>query len=487
MQFAPVFRAATVLFFSASASVAVAEPATSDGADALTGVFETYLGAVDGVVSVLPQGDSYSLTLDFNPLIALIPDAGATARITPFMFDLTDQGDGTWRMMQDQPISMTVMVPDQLDLSVTVGRFTSQGVFDESLSAFSSSGSELTDIAVTQAITTPLEGRTRVTYSVESGRYESRATASGLGGVDVTSSYGLTGVSEIFTLPAMDGSSTPIGMSMTAEAYTASGKMTGLRPDALYKLVAFVVSHPSQAALIADQVALKSIVKDGLPLFSNLKSTGTVTNITVGSPVGAFGLAEAGIEVEANGIVADGMVREAFSLSGLTLPEGLVPDWALALVPDSLVLDFQVARFDLAAPAAMLLDAIDLAAAEPVDPAMAATLLAALLPEGAVDITMAPGHVTSGIYDLRFEGAMSAGPAAPPTGKATITALGIAGVRAALTAAPAEIGMQIAPLLAMAQGMAKPGPDGSLIWEIDATRPGTLLINGVDMMTMGAQ
>ena len=200
-----------------------------------------------------------------------------------------------------------------------------------------------------------------------------------------------------------------------------------------------------------------------------------------------FGLAEAGIEVEANGIVADGMVREAFSLSGLTLPEGLVPDWALALVPDSLVLDFQVARFDLAAPAAMLLDAIDLAAAEPVDPAMAATLLAALLPEGAVDITMAPGHVTSGIYDLRFEGAMSAGPAAPPTGKATITALGIAGVRAALTAAPAEIGMQIAALLAMAQGMAKPGPDGSLIWEIDATRPGTLLINGVDMMTMGAQ
>lgn len=485
MQLASVFRAAPVLFLTAS--MAVAEPATSEGAQALTVVLETYLGAVDGVVSVQPEDGAYSVTLDFNPLIALIPDAGATAQITPIALELTDQGDGIWQMTQDQSFAMTVLVPEQLDLSVTIGQIVSQGVFDESLATFSSSSSELADIAVTQSITTLAEGRTDVSYSVEAGRYESRATAADLGGVDATSSYGLTGLSEIFTLPAMDGSSAPIEMSMNAETYTANGSVTGLRPDALYKLVAFFVSHPSQAAIIADQAAMKSIIKAGLPLFTHLNSSGTVTNIEVGSPIGAFGLAEVGIDVEANGIMAEGMVREAFSLSGLTLPAGLVPDWAVDLVPDSLALDFKVSRFDLASPAALVLGVLDLAAAEPVDPAMAETLLAALLPDGVVDITFAPGHVTGGIYDLRFEGAMTAGPAAMPTGKATVTAQGIAVVRAALTAAPSEIGMQVSPLLAMAQGMAKPGPDGTLVWEIDATQPGTLLINGVDMMAMDGQ
>jgi hypothetical protein len=43
-------------------------------------------------------------------------------------------------------------------------------------------------------------------------------------------------------------------------------------------------------------------------------------------------------------------------------------------------------------------------------------------------------------------------------------------------------------MLGMAQGMAQPGVDGALVWEIDASTPGTLLVNGTDMsMMMGGQ
>ena len=94
------------------------------------------------------------------------------------------------------------------------------------------------------------------------------------------------------------------------------------------------------------------------------------------------------------------------------------------------------------------------------------------------------GAISSDIYDLTYEGAMTAGPGGMPVGKATVTMTGMDAVIAALQTAPPEVGGQMAPMLGMAQGMAKPGDGGALIWEIDASTPGTLLVNGVDMMAM---
>jgi hypothetical protein len=69
-------------------------------------------------------------------------------------------------------------------------------------------------------------------------------------------------------------------------------------------------------------------------------------------------------------------------------------------------------------------------------------------------------------------------------GKATVTMTGMEAVMAALQAAPPEVGGQMVPMLGMAQGMASPGDAGALVWEIDASTPGTLLVNGTDLMAM---
>jgi len=45
--------------------------------------------------------------------------------------------------------------------------------------------------------------------------------------------------------------------------------------------------------------------------------------------------------------------------------------------------------------------------------------------------------------------------------------------------------MQVAPMLGMAEGMAKPGEGGALVWELETTPEGGFLVNGVDMMQMG--
>ena len=483
MRFSQAFAALPFVFCAGSA---FAQTATDEGASALTAVLQTYLGAADGVVTVEVADEAYDVTLDFAPLIAAMPEPKAEASISPVVFQLTDNGDGTWEMTQDQAFDLALKVPGQLDMTVKIGNWTGSGTFDETLQAFSTSSSEFKDIAVNEVMSDPTMGESKVAYTIASASYDSTAVAAAAGGVDSAATYSLNGLTESFSMPGMGEGAAPTDISVTAETYVADAKIAGLRPDAIYKLVAFFVANPSEAAIIAQQDGLKAILRGGVPLFDHMISTGTVSAISVTTPMGAFGLDEAGVTVEANGLVADGLFREAFTLSGLTTPAGLVPEWATQLVPSALALDFKVTRFNLMAPVALLLDTVDFATGPTNPAAFQGQMMMAMMPEGVVDVTLAPGSIVAPIYELGYEGQMSAGMAAMPSGKATLTAKGMTEVQAALAAAPEDMRGQIAPMLAMAEGMAKPGADGGLLWELEMTAEGGFMVNGVDMMGGGA-
>jgi hypothetical protein len=66
-----------------------------------------------------------------------------------------------------------------------------------------------------------------------------------------------------------------------------------------------------------------------------------------------------------NGIVADVMLREVFKVDGLMLPAGILPAWAIDLVPKSFGLAIEVEDFDLAAPAKILPEISDLSRPTP--------------------------------------------------------------------------------------------------------------------------
>lgn len=483
MDFRATLKALPFVLMTTTA--AYAEPATPEGAARVLEVIQTYLGKTEGVVSVTPAGDAYAVAIDVAPLMALLPDAGATASMTPLALSLTDQGDGTWAVTQDQAFSAKFAMSGVIEGTVDIGSLKSIGVFDEALHAFSTSTMDLADMKVNEVITQGDMTQT-VAYSVALGHYESTATAAKVG-VDGAMSYRIDGMDETISMP-MSPDAAPVELGMHVDTYTVDGSSKGVRPEAIYKLISWFVAHPTGTARVADQAGLKAILTDGVPFFEAINGTGMLTNLSVMSPVGQFGAETVGVVGEAHGVVADGVFREGITVTGLTLPEGLVPAWAVDLVPDSFALDFKASRFNLAAPAALFLGAFDLAAPEPVDAATGAQMLTALLPDGVVDITFAPGNVMSGLYDLRFEGAISAGPASEvPTGQAKVTLTGMTAVEAALAAAPAEVSGQILPMLGMAKGMAKTGEEGQLSWQIDATTPGTLVVNGVDLLGMGGQ
>lgn len=462
-------------------STAFAE-ATDAGAARLTEVFQTYLGTVDGVVTVEVDGDSYTLTLDAAPFTALAAESGGTAAISPLIMSLTDNGDGTWDVTQDQALSMTMSTPGQVDMTVAVDNLTSDGVFDEALMSFTSSSSEMTNLKMVQKIIDPSAGEMTITIDVASASYETTGVVGVAGGVDSTVTMQMTGFTEAFVLPPSEGAP-GMPVSVTAESITQTGKVDGLRPDAFYQAIAWFVANPGAEAMMAQKAGMKAILQAGLPLFGAMTTNSTATNIAITTPMGGVGMAEMGIDLNMNGVVAEGKVQQAIAIKGLTLPVDMMPAWAVPILPEDMSIDLQVTGFDAAAAANVAMGLFDLPAGVAPDAAFDAAMLAALLPTGSVTIGLNPGSISGEGYALTYEGSMNAGPESDiPTGTAKITLTGIETLQAALDAAPDDIKGQAMMGVGMAQGMAKTDESGALVWEIDASTPGSLSVNGTQMM-----
>ncbi len=463
------------------ASAAVAEPATEDGAAHLTEVFQTYLGTTEGLVTVAANGDAYDLTLDAAPLIAMGKDAGVTGSVTPIKLSLTDNGDGTWGVSMDQAISIAMSVPNALDLKEDVASQTFEGTFDEKLMAFSAMKGAFSGVKVVETIQTPNAAPTTATVGLDKGTFEGTGVAGAAGGADIGLTMTASGLTE-----AMDVSPGPgepaMPITLKAEGLSEEIKGTGFMFDGIFKTAAWIVAHPDQASREADVAGFKTIITGAIPFFGNMNATGKVTMLSVETPMGTAGLQDLGFAVEANGAVAEGKVREAFTLSGLTLPAGLVPAWAEPILPKKLSLDVQVTDFDAAAGLAAALETLGAAGGMTDATAENQKLQAAFLPKGTVTVTLNPGSLAGDGYEVTYEGALVAGPNTPaPTGTAKVTLTGADKLQAALQSAPDDMKAQALGGFGMAQGMAKKDGD-KLVWEIDASKPGALSVNGIPMM-----
>lgn len=456
--------------------------ASDSGAARLKAALQTYLGAAEGVVGVAVAGDDYAVTIDVTPLMAGLAASDMTASASPIVARVTDNGDGTWGFVIDQPFAMDYGVEGLISSSSSYEALKSEGVFDEALGDFSSYKVDITGLKTTQTRPSPMMGEMTAQSTTESLVWEGSAVA-GAGGLDGNFNAITSGMVFDVALPTGEGMP-PMQLSGSIAAGATSGAILGYQPKAIYALIAWLVAHPSERLVEAGKAELKPLIEAALPIFSSASIEGSYSTISVASPMGIFALGDAGFALDMGGVVPEGRLREAITLRGLTLPEGMVPPFAMALVPQEIAIDVTVSRFDPAAAVQVALGMMDLPDGTPLPEGFDMQMLMALMPEGAVDITLAPGGMRNTSYDLSYEGAMSAGMGGMPTGSATLTLAGIDAIMAALAAAPPEMAGQVLPFVGMAQAMGQPGPDGALVWQIDASTPGSLLINGMDMMGM---
>ena len=470
---------ALVPFFLVSS--ALAQPATQQGADRLHQVFQTYLGQGAQVVSVTANGDVYDLTIDAQPLIDLGQDAGVLGNVTPLDLQLTDHGDGTWGVMLDQAVAIDLSMPQVLDLQEKIANLSFTGTFDETLMAFTQANSAFSDLTLRETIYSPDVPPQTIEMTLDAGSMQSTARAAAAGGTDFDASFTATGLTETMITPALDGQP---AMPVTIKAESLSQTLTGSQfmGAEMFQVISWFTSHADDAAMAADQAGLQAALSAAMPFFGTLQGTGTANMLSIDTPMGALGIEKLGYAVALNGAVSEGKFAQGFAISGLTLPAGLVPEWAAPLVPQSMTLDVQVTDFDPEAAMAVALSALYGPDATTTEPEFDAKLLAALLPKGTVTVGLNPGALTGADYQLTYEGALVAGPETElPTGHATITLSGVDALMAALQAAPDDMRAQAMMGFGMAQGMAKVEGD-TLIWEIDAATPGALTINGMALM-----
>ena len=467
-------------------TTALAE-ATDQGAAALLAVFQTYLGTTEGVVTVAVGGDAYQVTLDAAHLMAEVPaEVGMTATISPVVMTLTDNGDGTWEYEVDQPVSIFYDFPGAMTTKTEYEQVLLTGTFDEALGDSSAYSIAMNNMLTEQTQGDPTLGEIVMKVTQDSATIEGTAQPGAAGGVDGQFTTSSGNLRYEMTIAGGEGMP-PMPFVLTVAEGGAEVVMTGYQPKGLYGLLAYFVAHPDAVMIEADAAGLKSALEAALPIFANLQMTGAYKTLTLETPMGPVGMDEAGLTIDMNGAVAEGKFREAISIKGLTLPEDLVPPFAAAMVPTDLTLDVAATRFDLAAGAALGLGLLDLTADATPGPEFGAQLLSAILPEGSLDITIAPGETNAPGYRRTYEGSMAVGPAMPmPVGKARIGLTGMDKINEAILESPPEMGLQeMGMMLGMAQMMSQPGVDGELIWEIEATEAGGLLINGQDMMGGG--
>jgi hypothetical protein len=469
-----------------SVSSAALGAATDEEAERLGNLFQSYLGSEAGVVDVKADGDNYAATIDFAPLAKKAADSGVEFSITPIELTITDEGEGKWIVAQEGPAEYSIKSGEAFFADLKIEDYTWQGLFDEKLGTFESSQGEAKNIVLVEKIDDPKQGKMDVSASIDSFKVDQSGSASATGGADITAKYVLEGIAETATSSGNPAAGVPpFNFTLTAETGNYETGAKNLKSKPILDLIAFFISHQSKDLIVKDQADLKSALTAGLPLFDNLSSKATFNDVSVVTPVGPIAFDSIIVGVDANGFVKDGKFRESVAIFGIVPPPSVIPPWAVTLVPKNIAFDFQGSGFDLAAPAQLILAALDFSKDPPLPAGFENSLLPVFLPTGSANVALNPTSISNDVYSISAEGSMDAGPASMPKGKATVRAKGLDEIMKVIQAAPPEAGMQSgAGIVIAAKGMGKAEADGSITWNIESGGDGKVLINGIDLSQM---
>jgi hypothetical protein len=271
-------------------------------------------------------------------------------------------------------------------------------------------------------------------------------------------------------------------LDMRIGAIDADVSFDRLHIRALLDLWAWFVAHPSFEAMREGADELKQRLRAALPLFDKFALSGAFRTIAVDSSLGRFTADRAGIGFDLNGLASRGAFTEKIAFSGLRLPGGLAPAFA-GVAPTDMAFEVTFSGYDAASAVDLVLGNLDLGAAPPLKPEIAARVFETFLPEGVLTVALKHGRIASDLAELTFEGQVKVANGRRPTGSGLITAKGLDAVASALVvAAQSDPRARKAVMgLALARGFGKPGPDGVTVWRIETAPDGRPLVNGVPL------
>jgi hypothetical protein len=449
---------------------AVAADISASGAKDVAAAFESYLGkGKDGQsavrVTTNAANDGYDVSIDIGRMVKPLEAAGVTFGPALYNFSVKPAANGTWAFAQTTFPKISVKAPGTA-IEFALDGFDAKGVYDPALGAF------LNQAITARSMTSQSEDPQGTVKAETQGiKFSGVSTAAGSGLIDSKIDYSATSLVETINLKETGGA--PIKASVND--MTMKGDVSGQAAKAMLDLWSYAMAHPSKDALAADQDTFKAKLTAALPLFKRASMSGGAGSLVVETPMGIARIGKIGFTEALNGIVSDGSFEMGMSLGTIEPPAAIMPPWSAGLVPKDTAFSFKLTGYDADKFVRKAIAELDLKAEKPLD-MEDDEAVAAILPSGKLNVTMAPGHIISDTYEVSWEGTMEITPAdALVTGHAKVTAKGLDKVAAKLSKVPEA--MQVVTGIYAAKAMSKP-VGGADVWEIDFDSLGAVTVNG---------
>ncbi|MGD0721127.1 MAG: hypothetical protein ABR970_08780 [Roseiarcus sp.] len=457
-------------------------PPTPEGVRKLDDLFSTYLGkpaaGASPSVAVASDGGHYAVTLDLAGLIdPLMKATGGSFDSASVKYALTEQDDGTWRVTSDSIPRLSFRMQDA-QYSYTISDYRFDGLFDPALPGFRSGqvsigkyGLELHSPAIVE------------TFVGVSGRATTAATPAPNGAVSFIAHQEIADVSvNAVVTPGGDSAAKSTAISMQSKPTTVDVSLDNAPVRKLLELWAFLVAHPSRAEIAADEPAFKALLRALTPADFKLSERADLQAIAVGAPQGTFAVTDGKLLLAAStGVGPKGAAEYGFAIEGLKLPPGLLPPAMSDLVPTAFNVGMRASGFDAGAGASEAIEDMRLAGDGPVlSDGDRAKIFARMKGTGPVLVELLPSHIVAPQIDVALEG-QAHFEGARPSGVLKVHARNFDNTIAAIKALGPLATPQVLGGLALAKGLAKSEPDGSLTWVAEYGADGAINVNGMPL------
>ncbi len=459
-----------------------------DGAQKLQAFFAAYLGK-QAPVTLSPADPGYMVAFDFAALTAPLKTAGFAFDPATLKYHVVEQDDGGWRVEVSSFPTMVAHIHAQDGGQTLVGT--------ETIAVDGAKGQALIDPAIGfwrslsgEADSANIEAKfPGIDENVQVGAMKFSGT--GQAGADGAVSAAMTETAASANLKfdvdpkaikaaKAGGDAQPYSVNVKTDQVSADVKLDGLRTRPLLDLWAFFVAHPTRPELAANEAAFKTLLAAAFASQTKAEETASLEKIVADIPQGQVTIDSA--KFGASGASGPtGAFGEHFEANGLTLPDTLVPGPFRGFAPTAFAIGFRASGFDVAAASAELIADLHLAGDGPaIAPDDEAKIRAKLIGADGIVIDIEPSRIVAPLLDISFEGQIVY-KGAKPTGKLTVHMRNFDKTQAALKTLGPEVEKKIAPMLAMAKGLAKTDGDGSLVWVGEIGADGVMKVNGLPL------
>ncbi len=449
-------------------------PASPDGAQKLLSFFAVYFGK-QAPVTVTPANPGYAVSFDLAALTAPLKTEGFSYDPALLKYQLIEQDDGGWRVEQTEIPPITAHTKDGTS-SIAFTGFKTVTVFDPAIAWWRSVTGAADKMSV-EAHAPGVDETFEFNAMQMSGT--GKASSDGLASAVLHQTFAGTKAT-IIAASKSDSDAKPTTINAHSDAATADIALDGFKSHALLDLWAFVVAHPTRPEMAANEAALKTLLAAALTSPIKLDETFAFTKVAIDTPQGPVTIDTA--KFGGGGAAGSaGAFEERFAADGLSLPATLVPAPFRDFAPTSFSFGFRASGFDLAEAIAEAIADIHLAGDGPeISDDDQAKIRGKLIGPDGVVIDIPLSHITAPLLDLTFEGHVVY-KASKPTGTFTVHMHNFDKTLAAVKALGPDTAKKIGPMLAMAKGLAKTDPDGSLTWIGELGADGIMKVNGLPL------